>query len=274
MLRDDTPDEERIGARDLAQWRSRPGRWLAGVVLRYAARLGSWGIAHAVLVLTAAAGLAVTASLTAVAEDVYEAVVRSDGIAGLDQPVLDQAVAWRSPGLDHAVTVYTDVGGPVGMPVLAAAAVLAMTLLWRSRTPLVLMVVAAAGSLVMTVVGKDLVGRARPPRSLAVPPYETSPSFPSGHTLNATVITAVLVYLLLRRVGSTSGRVAVVLAGSAFVVTMGLSRVFLGHHWLSDVVMGWVLGLAWVAVVVTAHRLYLTVRRGASSTPERGAATA
>ena len=175
--------------------------------------------------------------------------------------MLDQAISWRSPDLDHAVTLYTDVGGPIGMPIVAIVVTLLMVWLWRSRTPLVLMVIAAIGSLAMTTTGKAVIGRARPPLSDSVPPFETSPSFPSGHTLNATVITAVLVYLLLRRLDSTWARTATVAVGAVFVLTMGLSRVFLGHHWLTDVVAGWALGLGWAAAVITAHRLYLTVRR-------------
>lgn len=237
---------------------------------RYAERLGWWTVANWVLLVTALLGLALTAGLTALAEDVYESVVDVDGVALLDQPALDQAVAWRTPGLDRAVTAYTDVGGPIGMPVLAVLAVVLMVWAWRSWTPVVLMAVAAAGSLVLTVAGKDLVGRARPPQAFAVPPYETSPSFPSGHTLNATVLAAVAVYLVLRKVERTSVRVTTVVLGVAFAATMGLSRVFLGHHWLSDVLMGWVLGLAWATVVVTAHRLFLTVRREAA---RRGAPT-
>ena len=268
MLRDDTVHEERIGARDLASWPTPVGRVVArfGMALgRRAVRLGMWSAAHLVLLLTALVGGLVAVGLTAATAEVYESVVAADGLAGLDHPVLDAAVGWRSPGLDQAVTVFTEVGGPIGMPVLAVVATGLMVWRWRSRTPLLLMLIAAAGSLAMTVTGKQLIGRARPPQTLAVPPYESSPSFPSGHTLNATVLTAIVVYLLLRRLDSTRARTATVLAGVLFAMSMGLTRVFLGHHWLTDVVAGWALGLAWAAVVVTAHRLYLTVRRG---TPE------
>ncbi|MDF2146284.1 phosphatase PAP2 family protein [Knoellia sp. p5-6-4] len=256
-LRGDTLSEERIGQRDLAQWRSEPGRWL----VRVAFSLARWTAARWVLVVTAAIGGVLVVLLTSVSAEVYEAVTENDGVAGLDQPVLEQAVRWRSPGLNEAVTAFTDIGGAVGMPVLVTVAVLAMVLLWRSWTPLVLTLVAAAGSLAMTVSGKELIGRARPPLHLAVPPYEESPSFPSGHTLNSTVLIGLLVYLLLRRLDSARVRAAVLVAGGAFVGAMGLSRVFLGHHWLTDVMVGWTLGLAWLIVVVTAHRLFLTVRR-------------
>lgn len=265
MLRDDTPAEERIGSRDLTDWRTGPGRRVAGWVVRRAVGAARWSAAHVVLVVTALVGGVVAVALTAVAAEVYDAVTESEGIAGLDQPVLDQAIAWRSPGLDHAVTLYTDLGGPVGMSVLATVLTALMVWRWRSRTPLVLVVIAVVGSLAMTTTGKALIGRARPPLTDAVPPYETSPSFPSGHTLNATVITTVLVYLVLRRLESALARTVVVVVGAVFVVTMGLSRVFLGHHWLTDVVAGWALGLGWAAAVVTAHRLFLTVRRSAVS---------
>lgn len=256
-LRDDTPAEERIGQRDLAEWRSAFGRWLAGLALG----LARWTAARWVLVLTALAGGTAAVALTAVSAEVYDAVADNEGVAGLDRPVLDQAVRWRSPGLSDAVTRFTDVGGTEGMPLLATAAVLAMVVAWRSWTPVVLTLIAAAGSLAMTTTGKELIGRVRPPQSMAVPPYEESPSFPSGHTLNSTVIVGVLVYLLLRRLEGAAARGAVVAAGVVFVVAMGLSRVFLGHHWLTDVIVGWSLGLAWLATVVTAHRLFLTVRR-------------
>jgi len=256
-LRGHTPDEERIGGRDLAQWRSEPGRRL----VRMALALAQWTAARGVLVTTALVGGVLAVLLTSASAEVYDAVTENDGVAGLDQPVLEQAVQWRSPGLDTAVTAFTDVGGTAGMPVLVLVVVLVMVVAWRSWTPVVLTLIAAAGSLAMTTTGKDLIGRARPPLNLAVPPYESSPSFPSGHTLNSTVLIGVLVYLALLHLDSVRTRAVVVVVGAVFVVAMGLSRVFLGHHWLTDVMVGWTLGLAWLSVVVTAHRLFLTVRR-------------
>lgn len=122
------------------------------------------------------------------------------------------------------------------------------------------MAVAAAGSVAMTEAGKDLAGRARPPQGLAVPPYETSPSFPSGHTLNSTVIAIVLAYLVLLHVNSRIGRVVTVSALVLYALAMGLSRVFLGHHWFTDVVAGFVAGTAWAIVVILAHRLLVRVQ--------------
>jgi undecaprenyl-diphosphatase len=60
---------------------------------------------------------------------------------------------------------------------------------------------------------------------------------------------------------SRTARVLTITVAIVFAVTIGLSRVYLGHHWFTDVLVAWVLGAAWLAVVITAHRLYLTTRR-------------
>lgn len=250
-------EEHHIGGRDLTQWRTRLGQLLAAGAGRLAALVG----AHLALVLTlVVAGGAVTA-LTAASAEIYESVDDGQGVAGFDRPLLGVVAALRTGTSNALVTAYTDLGGPVGMPVLASVAVLAMTLAWRQWTPLVLMLAATAGSLAMTLVGKAVVGRTRPPIGLAVPPYEESASFPSGHSLNAVVVAGLLAYLLVRRQSSAAARATTIGVATAFAVTMGLSRVYLGHHWLTDVLVAWTLGLAWLVLVVVAHRLFLTARR-------------
>lgn len=248
--------DQRIGESDHTRWRSAPGQALAGLVLRTA----RWSQANTVLAVTLVACLAAIVGTTALAGEVYEAVAEADGVALVDRPLLDWILGVRTPGLTAAIAFYSNTGGPVLQPVITGVVVLFLCWRWRSKTPLVLTAIAVAGSLLMTVVGKNLIGRARPPLAEAVPPFEYSPSFPSGHTLNATVIAGIVCYLMLHWFRTRGMRIFWIALMTVYAVTMGLSRVYLGHHWLTDVVVGWLLGLAWIGVVVTLHRLWLTAR--------------
>ena len=255
-FQDPENEDHHVGTRDLTRWRTPVGRFLVTCVRGVARWIGPrWA-----LLLLLAVGIGAAVSLTVASAEVYESVSDEDGIAALDQPALNAALELRSPWLNGAATAFTHLGGPVGMPVLAVSAVLALTVVRRSFTPLILMVVAAGGSLLMTVLGKDAIGRLRPDLQFAVPPFEMSPSFPSGHTLNAVVIAGVTAYLLVLRQHSKRARVLTIAAAVVFAFIMGLSRVYLGHHWVTDVAVAWTLGLAWLALVITAHRLLLTFR--------------
>ena len=291
-------EDRHVGGRDLTRWESPVGRWLAGIVHRISLALGS----KQTLVLILAIGAAITATMTWLASEVYEAVVAANGVARLDQPLLETMMGWRSPWLDTFATAYTDIGGVIGMPILATTIMVVLAIRRRSWTPVILITAAGVGALLMTIAGKQLIGRTRPPLADAVPPYEYSPSFPSGHTLNALVIAGIVAYLLVLRPrprrrarrtpagaapvpltprpthkggvcagsaaylgarppGPRRGRVLTVAGAALFAFTIGVSRVFLGHHWFTDVLAAWMLGAAWLTMVITAHRLYLTETR-------------
>ena len=215
------------------------------------------------LAVTGVVGGAIFAALVAVGAWVYDAVTDTDGVAGLDRPVLDWAIGARTPSGEVWVTAFTNLGRTLPMVVLGLILTASIYLRWRRRTAWVLMLVAAAGSVSFTLVGKAVFARARPPLADAVPPYEESFSFPSGHTLNSTVVAGMLAYLVvwLSRVGWA--RVTAVLAAVFWAASMGLSRVFLGHHWLTDIFFAWAIGLAWLALLITVHRsvLHLRARR-------------
>ncbi len=225
-----------------------------------------------VLVLIALAGGGIAIGLASAFAEIYEMVVEDGGVNLIDQPLLAWIVAHRTPGLNEAVTIFTTSGGPFWMPVITTAATALLAWKLRSWTPVIVMLIAVAGSLAMTVVGKAVVGRHRPPRIEAIPPYESSASFPSGHSLNSMVITAVIVYFLLTYLVSVIARLAALVVGGVYAAAMGLSRVYLGHHWLSDVVAAWALGLCWVGLLITAHRLALTHRHYVAQLKEKEAA--
>ncbi|QGV65508.1 phosphatase PAP2 family protein [Clavibacter nebraskensis] len=246
-----------LGERDLTRWVTPVGRILARVVQRIMRALGP----HAALVITLLVGLVLAFGLAAIAAQVYDNVTDADGVAGLDKPLLAFMISIRTPWLNDAATAYTDVAGVVIMPIIAVVAMLFLSVRRRSWTPVILVLAAGGGSLLLTIAGKDIVGRARPDLADAVPPYETSPSFPSGHTLNAVAIAGILAYLLLLRQHRRATRVLSIAVAVVFAITIGASRVYLGHHWFTDVLAAFFLSGAWLALVITAHRLYLTARR-------------
>ncbi|MBW4040734.1 MAG: phosphatase PAP2 family protein [Acidobacteria bacterium] len=217
--------------------------------------------AHPALTLTLTIGIGAAFLTSFLVSRVYDAVTERDGVAALDVPLLHAAMGLRSPGVDGFSATVAYLFGPIGMPAMAVVAILILSLRRRSLTPLILIAASGIGSLLMTIAGKDIIGRHRPPLSDAIAPFEYSPSFPSGHALNATVIAGVVGYLIWLRRRTIAARVVSIAAPVLIAVVVGLTRILLGAHWFTDVLAGWLLGAAWLALVVTVHRLYLTARR-------------
>ncbi|MEU8614356.1 phosphatase PAP2 family protein [Actinoplanes sp. NPDC048791] len=169
----------------------------------------------------------------------------------LDRAVTDSLHTWAlgHPHWTEANKWWTNIFAP--MPLRAAALILVIWLLRRRAKRLALWAVTAmAVGGVLGALLKLLVGRHRP--DLLDPVARaTGYSFPSGHALNAALTAGVFVLVLLP---VARGAKRWVLWGSAIAVTVltGLSRIVLGVHWTSDVVAGWLLGIAVVAVTAAA----------------------
>ena len=89
---------------------------------------------HALLAVTAILGGLVILALTAASAGIYDAVAEKDGVAGLDQPTLDHVIAMRTPLANQVLTVFTHLGGPLFMTLIASAVTLLMVWRWRSST--------------------------------------------------------------------------------------------------------------------------------------------
>jgi undecaprenyl-diphosphatase len=142
---------------------------------------------------------------------------------------------------------------------------LTLALLARRKRRLALYVaVTGLGAATLSPLLKQLVDRLRPvvPAPVAT---ATGPSFPSGHTFAATVWVGVVLLVLLPAVPPRHRRGAVA-AGLALVVVVGMTRLALGVHFVSDVLGGWLVGTAWLLVTATAFRSWRR-REGLSTRP-------
>jgi membrane-associated phospholipid phosphatase len=131
-------------------------------------------------------------------------------------------------------------------------ALVALLLLRRHHRRLaIFVVVTMAGSTVLNALVKLAVHRARPvlPDPVA---HASGLSFPSGHAQSAIVAASILLLVALPR----RRRPLAVIAAVAWVLAIGFARVTLGVHFASDVLAGYVLGLAWVAAMTAAFRAW------------------
>lgn len=168
---------------------------------------------------------------------------------------------WRSETLTPWVILATNLGAAVVVvPVIAAAALVA--LVFRRWAAAILVVTVLALGYAWATLAQELIARTRPPQLQALIKIPAAYSYPSGHTNTAILVYGVLGFLIWRLAPRMWERVLGVTVCALLIVTVGVSRVYLGVHWPTDVLGGWLLGGAWLALMAGA---YLTWERFASS---------
>jgi undecaprenyl-diphosphatase len=135
---------------------------------------------------------------------------------------------------------------------VTGTAVVALAIRRRWRLAIYLLV-AGAGALTLDPVLKALVGRLRPVVADPIA-YGTGNSFPSGHALGSIVCYGALYLVFLPATRGIWRRVFTIVI-AALIVAIGLSRLLLGVHFVSDVLGGWSLGIAWLGVTAFAFEL-------------------
>ncbi|TKS54164.1 phosphatase PAP2 family protein [Luteimonas yindakuii] len=169
------------------------------------------------------------------ADEVHEA----EAIA-FDEPLLLFAQAMARDGFDRVFLFFSALGHRWG--VVPADMLLVLVLLWRRRfRDGLFAAVALGGSGLLNVAAKLTFARERPALWESIAP-EATYSFPSGHAMGSMSLALVLVLLSW----PTRWRWPVLAAMAVFVPMVGLSRIYLGVHYPSDIIAGWMAASIWV----------------------------
>lgn len=166
-----------------------------------------------------------------------------------DIPLLQAVHAMANAGLDRAFVLITRLGSAWGVVPFDFVLVLALILRRRKREG-VFATVAIVGSLLLNLAAKHSFARLRPDLWKSILP-ETTYSFPSGHAMNSMTLAMVLVLLCwsVRTPWGWGWRWPVTIFAMGFVLLVGLSRIYLGVHYPSDILAGWAAACAWVVGV-------------------------
>ncbi len=241
--------------------------WVAGT------RLGAWTIAHpgwhglrayAPLVVVLLLGCAAAAAAADAFVDLAERFgVSTSLVYHADRVAHDWFLREREAGLTSVLRAITFFGGSSGIA-LVVGVMTALLLFFKERWNAAYLVGTAVGGLLLNSGLKLLFARTRPDlASAAVTAHWYS--FPSGHAMESFIVYGALAYITLRQPWPWRVDSAVLALSVTMVILIGLSRVYLGVHWLSDIAGGWSAGVVWLVACTIAFDILLRVkqRRGA-----------
>jgi membrane-associated phospholipid phosphatase len=177
--------------------------------------------------------------------------------------------ASEASGLTDTFHIVSVLGSLKGLAVVSLLVALVL-LVQRRWSPLAAWLVAVLGSEALNLLLKDLFARPRPhfERPLVV---ETSYSFPSGQAMESLMVYGMLAYFAVLTIRGRGKRAVLVGGAAVLIILIGFSRVYLGAHYFSDVVGGFVAGGAWLSAVITGwetiRRRDMASRRRQTSSP-------
>ena len=180
--------------------------------------------------------------------ELAEHAVNSAKVKLLDMEVTAWFFNLRTPFLNKAFYYLTQVGTVYG--VIAGTVITGLILLWQKRGfHLLALLISVLGSSLSMYYSKIYFHRERP-LNVAYYTPENSFSFPSGHATSAMALAGLLCYFFLIEIEDKRLRTGLFLLGLSYILLIGLSRIYLGVHFLTDVAAGYLLGLLWVIVAI------------------------
>jgi membrane-associated phospholipid phosphatase len=206
--------------------------------------------------VAALAAFAVTSVLAAAYDTFPNDIWLAHQIQDVDSAAVDRTLDWVEDLVDYPLIV------------LVCAGAAALLVLGHDRAGAIIIALAIPARAVTTASLKELIERPRPSADLL--DFESQPStfsFPSGHAGAAFVVYGLIFYFATPYISDRRVRLPVQAACVAIILLAGLERVYVGHHWPSDVLGGYYVGALLLGVFIGAHQL--TLRRASNLEPQR-----
>lgn len=166
-----------------------------------------------------------------------------------DDPAVPAGPGWLLPVMRD----FTTLGGGASLTLITIL-VAGFLLATRRFATAALVLAATTGGAILSGVLKDIFLRARPDIVPHLVFVDTA-SFPSGHAMNSAIVFLTLGALLTRTQKRRAARLYLVAIAILLTLLVGISRVYLGVHWPSDVAAGWIVGAAWAIFCLAIARL-------------------
>jgi len=185
----------------------------------------------------------------------YLGASESLGIGSFNKSILEFMLNLRQANMTGAMTTATFFGSAISLTIITAL----IALIWASYKrefwrPLLLVLSMIAAAFASTILKSELM-IGRPAATSMVSPIATDFAFPSGHTLCIFVLLLVIGYLICSRRSSPAKITVWIISTIIGTAIIAISRLYLGYHWLTDIVASIGLGLIIMAVVIFVDKI-------------------
>lgn len=181
-------------------------------------------------------------------------LISDQKIIQFDRAIINSVQGLESTFLTKVMKFFTFIGSAPFVIMLSLLLLFFLYKVLHHRFELILFVAAIAGSAILNGILKHLFQRVRPDfhRLINIEGY----SFPSGHAMNAFTVYSIISFLLWRHIPSKLGRVMLILFSIVMILTIGVSRIYLGVHYPSDIVGGYFASGFWVTTAIMFFQYY------------------
>ncbi len=192
--------------------------------------------------------------LCAIGFGIIALLVSDKKIAQFDNVIVNLVQGLKSPTLTSIMRFFTFIGSGIPVVVVSIIVLFFLYQILHHRRELILFIWIVIGSALLNETLKLVFHRARPTLHRIV--NANGFSFPSGHSMAAFSLYGVLAFLLWRHISTFTGRGILIVCSSAMILMIGVSRIYLGVHYPSDVLGGFLASGCWLAVSIWFYQRY------------------
>ena len=191
----------------------------------------------------------------------FASSIGNQSITRFDTSIIGVVQGWEKPWLTTVLKGFTWVGSGFGVTPISMIGFIVLYYVIRRRQQAFFLIITVAGSIILNFVLKHYFIRERPEihRIMDAKGY----SFPSGHAMMAMALYAIIVFFFWHHVKTTGNRIILVLFAAFMIIIIGMSRIYLGVHYPSDIIGGYAASGLWVMIMIMVYTYFRKPERPA-----------